>query len=182
MKEECPLSQTLFLLYYDILVRETKERCRGARLYMFVDDIAVRAPTKEALLRTLDTLHEVAYTMGLRFNKDKTEVCDWAKDYDLTPITWHHQLIPIQPPVMAYLGHVLAHPIQEDTAWDMVTTQLHHEVAAYRTLPLNVYERVAIINAVLILGGLTGGFSSDTGHEWRTGTTYCCSSSGTQPG
>ena len=74
MKERCPLSPTLFLLYYDILLRETKERCPGANLYVFVDDIAVRAPTKESLLHTLDTLHEVAYTMGLRFNKDKTEV------------------------------------------------------------------------------------------------------------
>ena len=29
MKEVCPLSPTLFLLYYDILLRETKERCPG---------------------------------------------------------------------------------------------------------------------------------------------------------
>ena len=74
MKEGCPLSPTLFLLYYDILLRETMERCPGARLYVFVDDIAVRAPTREALLHTLDTLHDVAHTMGLRFNEDKTEV------------------------------------------------------------------------------------------------------------
>ena len=150
MKEGCPLSPTLFLLYYDTLLRETKERFPGAQLYVFVDDIAVRAPTEEALLHTLDTLHDVAYTMGLRFNKDKTEVYHWAKDYNLTPITWQHQLIPVRPPMMTYLGHVLAHPTQEDTAWDMVTTQLHHDVAAYRTLPLNAYEKVAIINAVLI--------------------------------
>ena len=50
---------------------------------------------------------------------------------------------------MTYLGHALAHPTQEDAAWDMVTTQLHHDVAAYRTLPLNAYQKVAIINAVL---------------------------------
>ena len=74
MKEGCPLSPTLFLLYYDILPRETKERCPGAHLYVFVDDIAVLAPTKESLLHTLDTLHEVAHTRGLRFNKDKTEI------------------------------------------------------------------------------------------------------------
>ena len=117
---------------------------------MFVDDIAVRAPTKETLLRTLDTLHDVAYTMGLRFNKDKTEVYHWAKDYNLEPITWQHQLVPVWPPIMTSLGHVLAHPAQEDTAWDMVTTQLHHDIAAYRTLPLNAYEKAAIINAVLI--------------------------------
>ena len=102
------------------------------------------------LLHTLDALHEVAHTMGLRLNKDKTEVYHWAKDYNVEPITWQHQLIPVRPPIMAYLGHVLAHPTQEDTAWDMVTTQLHHDTTAYRTLPLNAYEKVAIINAVLI--------------------------------
>ena len=64
MKEGCPLSPTLFLIYHDILLRETKERCPGAHLYVFVDYIAVRAPTKESLLLTLDTLHEVAYTWG----------------------------------------------------------------------------------------------------------------------
>ena len=35
------------------------ERCPGARLYVFVDDITVRAPTRKALLHTLDTVHDV---------------------------------------------------------------------------------------------------------------------------
>ena len=39
---------------------------------------------------------------------------------------------------------------QEETAWDIVTTQLHHDTMAYRTLPLNAHEKVAIINAVHI--------------------------------
>ena len=149
MKEGCPLSPTLFLLYYNILLRETKERCPEACLYVFVDDIAVCAPTTEALLQTLDTLHEVAHMMGLRFNKDKTEV-SLAKNYSLEPITWQHQQLPVRPPILTYLGHVPAQPTQEETAWDMVTTQLYDDIAAYRTLPLNGYEKVAIINAVLI--------------------------------
>ena len=138
MKEGCPLSPTLFLLYNDILLRETKERCPGAHLYVFVDDIVVRAPTRDSLLHTLDTLHEVAHTIGLRFNKDKTEVYHSTEDYNVEPITWHHQLIPLRPPIMTYLGHVLAHPTREDTASDMVTTKVQHDTAAYRTLPLNV--------------------------------------------
>ena len=76
----------------------------------------------------------------------------WAKDCNLHPITWQHQLIPVRPPIMTYLGHVLAHPTQADTACDMVTTQLHHNIAAYKTLPLNASEKAAIINAVLIPG------------------------------
>ena len=74
MKEGCPLSPTLVLLYYDIPIREATERCPKGCLYAFVDNIAVRAPTTEAFLQTLDKLHHVAQTMGLRFNKDKTEV------------------------------------------------------------------------------------------------------------
>ena len=108
MKEGCPLPPTLFLLYYDILLREATERCLDACLYVFVDDIAVRAPTTDTLLHTLDALHEVAHTMGLRFNKDKTEVYHWAKNYNLEPIPWQHQLIPVRPPILTYLGHVLA--------------------------------------------------------------------------
>ena len=150
MKEGCPLSPTVFLLYYDILLRETMEQCPEACLYVFVDDIAVHALTTEALLRTLDTLQEVAHTMGLSFNKDKTEVYHWAKNHNLEPIIWQHQQLPEHSPILKYLGHVLAQPTQEETAWDMVTTQLYHDIAAYRTLLLNGYKKVAIINAVLI--------------------------------
>ena len=116
MKEGCRLSPTLFLLYYDILLRETMERCPEACLYVFADDITVRAPTTEALLPTLDTLHEVAHTMGLHLNKDKIEVYRWAKNYSLEPITWQHQQLSVRPPILTYLGHVLAHPSREETA------------------------------------------------------------------
>ena len=53
-------------------------------------------------------------------------------------------------PILTYLGHVLVHLTQEETAWDMVTTQVYHNIAAYKTLPLNGYKKVAISNAVLI--------------------------------
>ena len=74
MKEGCPLSPTLFLLCCDTLLRETMEICLAACLYVFVDDTVVWAPTTEALLQTLDTLHEVAHTMGLRVNKHSTDL------------------------------------------------------------------------------------------------------------
>ena len=116
MKEGCPLSPTLFLLFYDILLRETMERCHEACLYVFLDDIAVRAPTTEALLQMPDALQEVAHMVVDRFNKKKIEVYHWAKNYSFEPITLHHQQLPVRPPMLTYLCHVLAHPTQEETA------------------------------------------------------------------
>ena len=56
----------------------------------------------------------------------------------------------IRPPILTYLGHLLAHPSHEDQAWDMVTKQLLQALAAYKTLPLNGFEKVAIMDTVLI--------------------------------
>ena len=63
----------------------------------------------------------------------------------------------------------------------MVTTQPYHDIAAYRTLPLNGYEKVTIVNAVLIPDGLTGGSSWGTDTGWLYGTTYSYSPSETHP-
>ena len=52
--------------------------------------------------------------------------------------------------IASYLGHVLAHPSHEEQAWDFVANQLRHDMAASKTLPLNGFKSVAIINVVLI--------------------------------
>ena len=44
----------------------------------------------------------------------------------------------MRPPILTYLGHVLAHPSDENHVWDLVTNQLRHDLAAYKKLPLSV--------------------------------------------
>ena len=150
MKEGCPLSPTLFLPYCDVLLQGTLSRHLDAQLYVFVDNIAVRAANHAALLDTLNHLHHVAYRMGLRFNADKTETYHWARICNRGNITWQGQQLTIRPPIPTYLGHIMAHPSHEDHAWGMAANQLRHDPAAYKTLPLNGFEKVAIINAVLV--------------------------------
>ena len=65
MKEGCPLSPTLFLLYYDVLLQAPLSRNPDTHLYVFVDDIAVRAADQASLLDTLNDLYHVVYRMGL---------------------------------------------------------------------------------------------------------------------
>ena len=74
MKEGCPLLPKLFLLYYDVLLRETFARLPKANLYVFVDDIAIRADDQGGLLDTLSRPKDVAHRMGLRFNVNKIKV------------------------------------------------------------------------------------------------------------
>ena len=136
--------------YYDVLLRETLNRQPDANLYVFVDDIAVRAPDTTTLPTTLDDLNHVAHRMGLGFNADKTEIYAWGRHCAPTAITWQGQRLDVRPPILTYLGHVLAHPSHEEHTWELVTTQLHHDLAAYKTLPLNGFEKVTIINSVLI--------------------------------
>ena len=150
MKEGCPLSSTIFLLYYDVLLRETLPRHPDTQVYVFVHASAIRATNEAALLDTLNHLHHVAYRMGLRFNADKTETYHWARKYKPGTITWQRHQSTIHPPTLTYLGHILAHPSREDHTWGMMTNQLRHDLAAYNTLPLNGFEKAAMINAVLI--------------------------------
>ena len=86
--------------------------------------VAVRADCTSTLTRTLNNLCDVALLMGLRFNKDKTKVYHRCKHHTRGTFTWRHQGLPICPPVMTYLGHILALPSYEATTWEMVTTQL----------------------------------------------------------
>ena len=64
MKEGCRLSVTLFLLYYDILLRETLVRHLNANLCVFVDDIAVGVDYPSIVTETLNHLHDVAHLAG----------------------------------------------------------------------------------------------------------------------
>ena len=149
--------------------RETLDRQSDANLYVFVDDIAVRAPDTTTLLTTLDNLHHVAHRMGLCFNPDKTEIYAWGRHCAPTTITWQGQSLDVRPPILTYLGHVLAHPSQEEHAWELVNTQLHHDLAAYKTLPLNGFEMVTIPNSSPV--GLTAGCSWGTDSGWLIGMT-----------
>ena len=60
IKEGCPLSLIVFLLYYDALLRGTLSRHPEEHLYVLVDDIAVRAAYKTALTETRSQLHNEA--------------------------------------------------------------------------------------------------------------------------
>ena len=99
---------------------------------------------------TLNNLKDVAYTMGVRFNTDKTKIYHSNRDYQKHELHWMNQALTVKHAIIIYLGHIIAHPTYEDQAWEMATDQLRQDLAAYNTLPLNSFEKTTIVNAVLI--------------------------------
>ena len=58
--------------------------------------------------------------------------------------------LPLQPPIFHYLGHLLAHPTWEQKARDDFVGTAAADLARYQYLPLNAFERVQLLNTILI--------------------------------
>ena len=56
----------------------------------------------------------------------------------------------MRPPIFRYLGHTIAHPSWAERARDEVWAKVGSDLTRYRTLPLNAFERVQLLNSVLI--------------------------------
>ena len=65
-------------------------------------------------------------------------------------IEWCGVQLPLQAPIFHYLGHLLAHPSWEQKARDYFMGTVCADLARYRFLPLNAFERVQLLNAILI--------------------------------
>ena len=94
-----------------------------------LDDNVVRVTNKTTVLTTLDHIHYVAHRMGLHFIANKTEMYHWTRHDEQGTITWQGKQITTRPPVLTYLGNVVAHGSHEEQAWDLVTNQVRHDLA-----------------------------------------------------
>ena len=56
----------------------------------------------------------------------------------------------MRPPIFRYLGHTIAHPSWAQRARDEVLAKVESDLTRYRALPLNAFERVQLLNSVLI--------------------------------
>ena len=59
-------------------------------------------------------------------------------------------MIPLQAPIFHYRGHLLAHPAWEQKAQDDYIGTICADLARYRMLPLTAFERIQLLNTVLM--------------------------------
>ena len=62
----------MFLLFYEILLRELKALQPNVKFFAYMDDVAFIRNSKEHVQEVLNSLTILSKTLGLAFNKDKT--------------------------------------------------------------------------------------------------------------
>ena len=114
--------------------------------------MAIISPCKEKMQWALEHVRHLSEIVGLHTNSKKTQIYRWSppprrpdrekqQTSSLDVLDRQGDTIPLQAPIFHYLRHLLAPPAWEQKARDnyMGTVCAY---LAYRTLPLNAFERV----------------------------------------
>ena len=161
IKEGCPLSPALFVLVYEAFHQTLTREFPNSTILAYVDDIAIISPSQREMQHVLERVSQLFAIPGLKTNPSKTQVYRWAppsrrqgvarrESPTRDTITWGDARLPLQPPIFHYLGHLLAHPTWERKARDDFMGTAAADLARYQYLPLNAFERVQLLNTILI--------------------------------
>ena len=160
IKEGCPLSPALFVLVYETFHATLAKEFPEASFFVYVDNIAVVTKNANDMQRLLKRVQELSLILGFQTNPGKKEVSKWATtprvrqkrqapQHDV--LRWNGKDILVRPPIFRYLGYIIAHPSWAQRARDEVLAKVESDLTRYRALPLNAFERVQLLNSVLIL-------------------------------
>ena len=161
IKEGCPLSPALFVQVYEAFHQTLTREFPNSTILAYVDDITIISPNQREMQHVLERVTQLSAILGLKMNPSKTQVYRWAppsrrqgvarrESPTRDAITWGDARLPLQPPIFHYLGHLLAHPTWEQKARDDFVGTAAADLARYQYLPLNAFERVQLLNTVLI--------------------------------
>ena len=107
----------------------------------------------------LKRVQELSLILGFQTNSGKMEVYKWARTPPTTQkrqvplhnvLRWNGKDILVCPPIFRYLGHIIAHSSWAQRVRDEVLAKVESDLIRYRALPLNAFERVQLLNSVLI--------------------------------
>ena len=74
----------------------------------------------------------------------------WATKPHNARVIWNGQHIKARSPVFSYLGHMIAHPAHVSLARSQILAEVKSDLNRYKQPPLNAFERVQLVNSVLI--------------------------------
>ena len=179
LRQGCPLSALLFLLYIDPLLRKLSEHtinlhpcdarpCSATTPLSthggFADDVAVVTDPSH-VEQVLQIFAEFCRDFGLLYHPEKTEIMSLATPPvrasvhpEVVPNSWtvstrdgtphHFRCLPSSTPPIKYLGVYLHH--SQEAIETAIRRDLSTDLAHYRSFALSSYQRLCIINQILI--------------------------------
>ena len=115
-----------------------------------MDDVAFIAPDSETMQQVLQKVSELSRIFGYRVNSGKTEVDHWTPRQVTEVVEWNGVLNRVRPPILQYVGHILAHPMWAHKARVDYLGLVRSDLAQYAFIPMNGWERSQLVNFVLM--------------------------------
>ena len=150
VKEGCPLSLLLFCVVYEIFHRALKKEFPAVKFFVYMDDVAFIAPDSEATHLVLHRVSELGRILGFRVNSSKTEIYRWTPRHVTESFVWGGVSNKVRPPILQYLGYILAHPQWAHKARADCVALVQSDLAQYASVPMNGWERAQLVNFVLM--------------------------------
>ena len=111
LKEGCAISPVLFMVYYNVFIKELPRQHPKVLFLSYVADILFVANSPAHV-------HAV-WHLGLKAHLDKMELHHRSKESIGRQVKWGEQPIQIHAPFFDYLGHYMAaHPVRGVTLED----------------------------------------------------------------
>ena len=131
----------LFCVVYDIICGTLSLHFPEVKFFVYMDDIAFVSPDRAATERVLAQVSELSRILGFRVDSGKTEIYRWSLDPFNEFVIWEGTPNKVRPPILQYLGHILAHPNWAHKARSDYMGLIQSDLAAYIEIPMDGWER-----------------------------------------
>ena len=177
IRQGCPLSAMLFVLFYDLLLRILSKWTPIA----FVDDIAAVTTSEIEAKMFIQEAWSALQRMGLNLNVSKTEIlpleplapptlsipttavppCTWTYQPPPAPGLHAMDVLPSDPPqplasstipttsTVMHLGHLLSADLSPATMYADIMNAAHDLFTQFHQRPLPLYARLKVLNQVI---------------------------------
>ena len=111
---------------------------------------AIVANNLTQLKAAMNRISDLSQVLRLQVNPGKTELFHWAAKPQSARVICNGHHLKARSPVFRSLGHMIAHPAHASLARSHIPVEVKNGLNRYKQLPLNAFERVQLVNSVLI--------------------------------
>ena len=150
VREGCPVSPLLFCAVYECFYRTLSQQLPSVNFFVYMDDIAFISHDGETTQRVQCEGSRITSTLGFSVNNIKAETYKWTPTTTNETVQWEGVPHKVRPPILGYLGHLMAHPSLAHKATSDYLGLVQSDLAQCRSVPLNGWERAQLVNFVLL--------------------------------